>query len=170
MESVAYWRGKQQNSHLRTELNFAAFANRYTNIFFAAHSAHTAILLHRLQPTLPRNMSPQFSGSKNNRRNKRKSQWQDPPVIFDPEDGGITFFRDVDSLLTDYTALYPGIELFITSNPTRPLLTTRQVKLHVCYTGKSLMGIFITHKQNHCCRDFYTLLCIGTKLGSYLER
>jgi hypothetical protein len=36
-------------------------------------------------------------------------------LFFDPEDGGNMFFRNVCLFSTDYTALYLGRELFITT-------------------------------------------------------
>jgi hypothetical protein len=46
------------------------------------------------------------------------------PGLFDPEDGGDMFRRNVDWLSTDYTALYPITAAMRTLNPTWILFST----------------------------------------------
>jgi hypothetical protein len=62
------------------------------------------------QPTFRGNISPTSSGSKNKLIGVRacdKHAGLSLSLFFDPEDGGIMFFRNVGRLSADYTALYP---------------------------------------------------------------
>jgi hypothetical protein len=66
------------------------------------------------EATFRRNVSPPSSGSKNKPSKKPAALLATYyhagfllGLLFDPEDGGDTFLRNVASLLTDYMALYP---------------------------------------------------------------